>query len=116
MNIDRRRIGPRMSQITIYNGVVYLAGQVASDPAASLADQARQTLAAVDALLAEAGTDKSRLLSVTVYLESIGDFAGFNEVYDMWVDKENPPVRACVEARLAAPGYRCEVCAIAATK
>ncbi len=114
MQIERLKIGPRMSQVAKYNGVAYLAGQVAADATASLADQARQTLDAVDAMLALAGTDKSRILSITVYLASIGDFGAFNEIYDAWVDKQNPPVRACVEARLAAPGYRCEVCAIAA--
>ena len=114
MSIERRQIGPRMSQLVIHNGVAYLAGQVADDPAAPLAEQARQLLAAVDRLLAEAGTDKSRLLSVTVYLANMGDYAAFNAVYDPWLDPANPPVRACVEARLAAPGYRCEVMAIAA--
>ena len=72
MSIERRQIGPRMSQLVIHNGVAYLAGQVADDPAAPLAEQARQLLAAVDRLLAEAGTDKSRLLSVTVYLANMG--------------------------------------------
>lgn len=114
MTIRRFKIGPRMSQAVIHGGTAYLAGQVATSPEASLAEQARQTLANVDELLALVGSDKSRLLSITVYLASIGDFAAFNEVYDAWVDRANPPVRACVEARLAAPGYRCEVCAIAA--
>lgn len=103
-----------MSQVVTYNGVAYLAGQVADGPDGGIAQQAQQTLAAVDKLLEMAATDKSRLLSITAYLASIGDFAAFNEVYDAWVDKANPPVRACVEARLAAPGYRCEVCAVAA--
>lgn len=114
MAIERFNIGPRMSQVVTHNGVAYLAGQVADNPDASLGDQARQTLANVDKLLAMAGSSKPGLLSITVYLASIGDFAAFNIVYDAWVDTANPPVRACVEARLAAPGYRCEVCAIAA--
>ena len=114
MAIQRFNVGPRMSQAVIHNGVAYLAGQVANGPDDSLADQAKQTLANVDKALAAAGADKSSLLSITVYLASIGDFAAFNEVYDAWIDKANPPVRACVEARLAAPGYRCEVRAIAA--
>ena len=114
MAIDRFNIGPRMSQAVIHNGVAYLAGQVADRPQGSLAEQARQTLANVDKLLATAGSSKSQLVSITVYLASIGDFQAFNEVYDAWVDKANPPVRACVEARLAAPGDRCEMCAVAA--
>lgn len=114
MQIERMKMGQRMSQVARYNGVAYLAGQVAADPHAALEEQARQALAAVDDLLELAGTSKSQLLSITVYLANIGDFVAFNQVYDEWIDKENPPVRACVEARLAAPGYRCEVCAIAA--
>ena len=71
-------------------------------------------LAKIDSLLAEAGSDKSKLLSVAVYLPNIADFAAMNSVYDKWIDPQNPPSRACVEARLAAPGLRVEIVAIAA--
>jgi enamine deaminase RidA (YjgF/YER057c/UK114 family) len=103
-----------MSQAVIHGNTVYLAGQVAEDPSDSVAGQTRQVLAAIDRLLAEAGTDKTRILSATVYLADIGTFAEMNSAWDPWVSKEHPPARATVEAKLATPAYKVEVQVIAA--
>ena len=102
-----------MSQAVVHNGLVYIAGQVANDPKADIEGQTRDVLAKVDALLKAAGTDKSKLLSVNVFLPAIVDFDAMNSVYDHWIDPQNPPARACVEARLAVPDLRIEITAIA---
>ena len=112
--ITRHDSGSRMSQAVVHGNTVYLAGQVANDATASLEEQTAQVLAKVDALLKKAGTDKSKLLSVGVFLPNIADFDGMNRVYDAWIDPANPPARACVETRLANPGLRVEITAIAA--
>jgi enamine deaminase RidA (YjgF/YER057c/UK114 family) len=117
MNIDRRHVGKRMSALVIHgaSGTVYLSGQVADDPSADISGQARQVLAQIDALLAEARTDKSKLLSATIYLPDIGDFAAMNAVWEQWVVPGQTPARATVEAKLAAPQYRIEISIVAAT-
>ncbi len=114
MTIRRINPGPRMSQAAIHGGVVYLAGQVADDRTADVVGQTRQILAKIDAALAEAGTDKSRMLTATIWLSDITTFAQMNLVWDAWVDQANPPARATVEARLAAPEFKVEIMAIAA--
>ena len=113
MAITRLHAGPRMSQAVVHGDTVYLAGQV-GDPEADVATQVRQALTTVDALLAEAGSDKSKALQVIVWLADMADFAAMNAVYDAWIDPANPPARACGEARLAAPGYRVEFIVTAA--
>lgn len=112
--IDRLHPGSRMSQAVIYGPTVYLAGQVAADSSLDVVGQTRQVLAAIDRLLAEAGTDKTRILSATIYLADITTFAQMNSVWDQWVSREHPPARATVEAKLAAPAYRVEIQVIAA--
>ena len=114
MAIDRRHVGPRMSQIVVHGDTVYLAGQVADDPSADVAGQTRQIVEKIDRYLAEAGTDKSKLLSATVWLSDIKTFNEMNGVWDAWVAQGNPPARACVEAKLAQPQYRVEIGVIAA--
>ena len=116
MSIDRRQVGKRMSQLVLHaaSGTAYLAGQVAGDPAADVSGQARQVLAKIDALLAEARTDKSKLLSATVYLTDIGDFGAMNAVWEEWVAPGHTPARTTVEAKLAAPQYRIEITVTAA--
>ena len=114
MSIRRIHPGPRMSQAAVHGGLVYLAGQVADDPTADVAGQTRQILDKIDAVLAEAGSDKSLILTATVWLSDISTFAEMNSVWDVWVDKANPPPRATVEAKLAAPPYRVEIAVIAA--
>jgi enamine deaminase RidA (YjgF/YER057c/UK114 family) len=112
--IERMQPGPRMSQAVIHGDTVYLAGQVASDPTADVAGQTRQILESIDRLLAEAGSDKTRILSATIYLANIGTFADMNLVWDTWVAPGHTPARATVEARLAAPAYKVEIQVIAA--
>lgn len=114
MSITRLHPGRRMSEAAIHNGTVYLAGQVADDTSADIKGQTAQVLAAIDKLLAEAGSSRSKILSTTIYLSAIGNFAAMNEVWDAWVDQANPPARATVEARLAAPGYLVEIVCVAA--
>ena len=109
MPIKRLHVGPRLSQVAIHGNVVYTAGIVASDPSADAAGQTRQTLSLIDGYLAEAGTDKTKLLSVTIWLADIKDFAAMNSVWDVWVPAGNTPPRACVEAKLAAPQFKVEI-------
>ena len=113
--IKRIEIGPRMSQAVVHGDTVYLAGQVAlRAPGASVADQTRDILAKTDELLAAAGTDKSKLLSATIWLTDISTFNEMNEIWDAWVSPGNTPGRACVEAKLAAPQFTVEIAVIAA--
>ncbi len=112
--IRRLQPGARMSQAVIHGGTIYLAGQVADDTSAGVAGQTRQVLAAIDRLLADAGSDKTRILTATVYLANIATFAEMNAAWDAWVSREHPPARATVEARLAAPVYLVEIQVIAA--
>jgi enamine deaminase RidA (YjgF/YER057c/UK114 family) len=115
MSIERLHSGARMSQVVIHGGTVYLSGQVSHDNRGSdVAQQAREVLASIDRLLEEAKTDKSKILSATIWLTDMRTFAAFNEVWDAWVDSDHPPARACVEARLAAPGVDVEIGIIAA--
>jgi len=112
--IERLHAGARMSQAVIYGHTVYLAGQVASDPTKDVPGQTREVLDAIDRLLAEAGTDKTKILTATIYLADIGTFAQMNSVWDAWVARDNPPARATVEAKLAAPEYLVEIQVVAA--
>ncbi len=115
MSISRKRQSARSSAIVINNGVVYLSGQVAEDPDADISEQTVSTLARVDALLAEAGTDREHLLSATIYLRDIDrDFAPMNEVWNAWVVDGHQPARACVEAHMAREALLVEICIIAA--
>jgi enamine deaminase RidA (YjgF/YER057c/UK114 family) len=113
MTVRRIEPGRRMSQAVVHGQTVYLAGQVGA-PGASGADQTRAVLGQIDRLLAEAGSDKSRILSATIWLADIGDFAEMNSVWDAWVDPANPPARATGESRLAAPEYKVEIIVTAA--
>ena len=114
--IQRLHTGPRMSQAVIHNRTVYLAGQVADDPSQDVAGQTRQVLASIDRLLDEAGADKTRILSATIYLADIGTFAQMNSVWDTWVPQGHTPARATVEAKMAAPAYRVEIQIVAAQR
>jgi enamine deaminase RidA (YjgF/YER057c/UK114 family) len=114
VTIERIDRGPRMSRAVVHGDTVYTAGHVAVDVMADVAGQTREILARIDALLAQAGTDKSKLISGMVWLADIGTFDEMNAVWDAWIDPKNPPVRACVEARLARPGLRVEIAVVAA--
>jgi len=114
MSIERYEVGPRMSQTVVHGGVVYSAGIVADDPAASVAEQTRQVLAKIDRLLAAAGSDKSRLLKANIWLTDIRRFEEMNGVWDAWVVAGHTPARATVEARLAGD-YQVEIMVEAST-
>ena len=114
MEITRHKPGPRMSQAVEYNGVVYLAGQVANDMNADVTEQTRQVLAKIDALLETCGSDKSKLLWAQLWVTDMRNFSAMNEVWDAWIDPENPPVRAGLCSDLAAPGYLVEIMVMAA--
>jgi len=112
--IERKHISQRMSQLVIHNGLVFTAGQVAADTSQDASGQTRQVLAQIDTLLAEAGTDKTRLLKANIWLSDIRYFDQMNSIWDHWVYAEHPPVRACVEARLAGPEFLVEIQVVAA--
>ena len=110
--ITRMQTGPRMSAINIHNGIVYLAGQVGG-PEGEIKKQAQDMLAKVDALLAEAGSSRKHMLSATVYLRDMKDFAAFNEIWDAWVPEGHTPARACVQAYMVRETVLCEVSVVA---
>ena len=115
MSIKRIDVGDRMSQAVVHGDTVYTAGQVAQNaPGGSVTEQTNDILAAIDRLLGEAGTDKSKLLSATIWLADMNDFAEMNAVWDAWVSAGNTPCRACVESRLASPNFTVEIGVIAA--
>jgi enamine deaminase RidA (YjgF/YER057c/UK114 family) len=114
MTIRRIQPGPRMSQAVVCNGMVFLAGQVADDTKEDVGGQTRQVLAAIDRLLAEAGTDKSRLLAAQIFLADMADFAAMNKVWEAWVAPGQTPARATVEAAMAKPAYLVEIVVTAA--
>ena len=114
MSITRHHGNQRMSQIVIHGDTIYLAGQVAADPGANITEQTRQVLQKIDDLLAEAGSDNSKLLSAQIWLTSMGHFASMNEVWDSWIPAGHAPARACTEARLASPDLLVEIGVIAA--
>lgn len=118
MSIKRFQTATRMSQAVVHGGTVYLAGQVAQGAGGkSVTEQTKDILARIDALLAEAGSDKQHMLSATIWLNSMDDFAEMNAVWDAWVPGGHAPARACVESpRLAAPQYTVEIGIIAAVK
>ncbi|MBT3225004.1 MAG: RidA family protein [Desulfobacula sp.] len=111
--IVRKHGTERMSKIVIHNDIVYLCGQVGVSDT-PLQDQAKEMLSRVDQLLEEAGTDKTRMLSATVYLSDMRYFTDFNKIWDAWAAPSAAPARACVEARIALPGLFCEVSVTAA--
>ena len=111
--ITRIQPGARMSQAVVHGGLVWLAGQV-GEPGDSVVAQTRTILDQIDALLAETGSDKSKILSATIWLADINDFGAMNSVWDAWVDKDNPPARATGESRLATPAYKVEIIIVAA--
>lgn len=116
MSLTRMETGQRMSRIVIHNDTVYLCGQVAADASADIREQTRTMLEKVDTLLAQAGSDREHLLSATVYVRDMKDFAGMNEVWDAWVPQGHAPARACVEARMARPELLVEISVVAAVK
>ena len=112
-DIKRIGTGARMSEAVCYNGIVWVAGQVGK-PGGTVAQQTADCLAEVDRILAEAGTDKTRILSTQIWLADIATFSQMNAVWDQWVPKGNTPARATGEAKLATPDYKVEVIVTAA--
>ena len=115
MSIQRLHTNQRMSQIVVHGDTVYLAGQVALDkPGGSFAEQTRNILDRIDALLKEAGTDKTKVLTATIWLADMRGFEDMNAVWDAWVPAGCAPARATVEAKLATPAFTVEIGVIAA--
>ncbi|HEY2862453.1 MAG TPA: RidA family protein [Casimicrobiaceae bacterium] len=114
MTIQRHHVGKRLADMVVHGATIYLAGQVADDLNTDIATQARQVLARIDRLLAEVGSNKSRVLSATIYLPDMADFAAMNAVWEAWIVPGQAPARATVQAELAVSGYRIEIQIIAA--
>ena len=114
MTIQRFHVGKRLSEMVVHGDTIYLAGQVADDAKADAGGQARQVLAQIDKLLAEAGSDKTKILSATIFLPSMADFGALNAAWEAWVPPGHCPARATVEAKLAAPDYKVEIQIVAA--
>lgn len=107
--VQRFYANRRLSEISVYQGVAYLAGQVPENTAADAYGQTQEVLALIDNLLADLGSDKSRILNAQIFLADMADYAQMNRAWDEWVDAENPPSRATVEARLADPRWKVEI-------
>ncbi|QFU01970.1 Enamine/imine deaminase [Halomonas sp. THAF5a] len=114
MTVTHHDSNARMSQITVHNGTVYLAGQVPSDPSADMRGQTEQVLARIDDLLARAGTSKAQLIAAQIWVTSMAEFDQMNAAWDSWVVPGRPPVRAAVEAKLAKPEWKVEIMVTAA--
>ncbi|TAL04612.1 MAG: RidA family protein [Rhodospirillaceae bacterium] len=114
MTIQRFDTGPRMSQAVVHGNTVYLAGQVADQPAGDVTGQTAAVLKQIDDLLGRCGSSKERILSATIYLADIRTFAAMNKAWDAWVAAGHCPARATVEAKLAGPEYLVEIAVIAA--
>tara|TARA_A200000113_G_scaffold222483_1_gene236159 strand:+ start:518 stop:874 length:357 start_codon:yes stop_codon:yes gene_type:complete len=114
MNIERMETKQRMSRIVKHNGVIYLCGQVCADATQDITHQTQTMLDKVDSLLVQAGSDRKHMLSATIYLKTMDDFAKMNEVWDNWVPEGHAPARACVTADMAREALRVEISVIAA--
>jgi enamine deaminase RidA (YjgF/YER057c/UK114 family) len=112
--VRRFHVGDRLSEMAIHNGTVYLAGQVAADATQDIRGQTTQVLAAVDKLLAEAGTERAHIVMCQIYLADMADFAAMNSIWDDWVEPGDAPPRATVQASLAKPQWKIEVVVTAA--
>lgn len=114
MTIERIESTERMSRIVKHNGTIYLCGQTAGDAAWDITEQTQRCLDKIDDLLAKAGSERDKLLSVTIYIRDMKDFAAMNAVWDAWVATGEKPARACVEARMARPEVLVEFSVVAA--
>ena len=114
MTIHRFDVGTRLSEMAVFQGTCHLAGQVAADATQDIRGQTQQVLAAIDALLARAGSDKSRILMAQIFIADLADFPAMNEVWDAWVPAGHAPPRATVQARLAKPEWKVEIVVTAA--
>ena len=112
--IQRMDVGARLSELAIHNGTVYLAGQIAQDASQDIEGQTHQVLAAIDTLLSKAGTDKSKILMVQIFLKDLADFERMNRIWDTWVVPGHTPCRATVQAALAREEWKLEMVVTAA--
>ena len=112
--VQRFDVGTRLSEMAVHNGVCYLAGQIAPDATQDISGQTQQVLAAIDALLARAGTDKGKLLMCQIYIKDLADFPAMNAVWEAWLPAGQAPPRATVQANLAKPEWRVEMVVTAA--
>lgn len=112
--VQRFDVGARLSEMAVHNGVCYLAGQVPADASQDMQGQVQQVLAAIDALLARAGTDKRKILMCQIYIKDLADFPALNAVWEAWVPAGHAPPRATVQANLAKPEWRVEMVVTAA--
>lgn len=112
--LRRFHVGDRLSEMTIFNGTVYLAGQVASDASQDIRGQMAQVLASIDKLLTEAGSDKAHILMCQIFIRDLADFPAMNEVWEDWLAPGDAPPRATVQANLAKPEWRVELVVTAA--
>jgi enamine deaminase RidA (YjgF/YER057c/UK114 family) len=112
--VQRFDVGTRLSEMALHNGVCYLAGQVAGDATKDMAGQTRQVLAAIDALLARAGSDKGKLLMCQIFITDLADFPAMNQVWEAWLPAGQAPPRATVVAKLAKPEWKVEMVVTAA--
>ena len=111
---QRFDVGPRLSDMAVHQGIAWLAGQVAEDATQGIEGQTAQVLAAIDSLLARAGTDRTRIVMAQIFLADLADFEGMNRAWDAWVPSGNAPPRATVQARLAKPEWKVEIVVTAA--
>ena len=117
MSIERKHSSERMSKIVIHNdSTIYLSGQVADDVTVGIQEQTQNCLDKIDALLAEAGSDRNHILSTKIYIKDMKDFASMNEIWNAWVADGEKPARACVQALMAREAILVEICVIAAVK
>jgi enamine deaminase RidA (YjgF/YER057c/UK114 family) len=114
MKIERLEQNQRMSKATIHNNTAYLCGQIAKDPSKDITEQTITTLEKVDEILAQLGSEKSKILSATIYIKDMSLFDEMNAIWDDWAPQGHAPARACVEARMAADNLLVEVSVIAA--
>jgi enamine deaminase RidA (YjgF/YER057c/UK114 family) len=112
--LQRFHVGARLSEMAVYNGTVYLAGQVPDDATQDIRGQTTQVLGMVDTLLAEAGSSKSRILMAQIFMADLAEFEGMNAVWDAWIPAGNTPPRATVQARLGRPDWKIEIVVTAA--
>jgi len=114
MKIERLETKPRMSRIVKHNGTIYLCGQVAADASKDITEQTQTMLDKVESLLEQSGSSKEHILSATIYLKTMDDFAQMNMVWDAWIPEGHAPARACVQAAMAREVLLVEISVIAA--
>ncbi|MDB5762572.1 MAG: RidA family protein [Herminiimonas sp.] len=116
MDIKRLHVGKTLSEIAVHNGTIYLAGQIAEDATQNIDGQTREVLGHIDRLLAEANSDKTRILMCQIFISDVKDFAGMNAVWNEWVADGHSPPRATVQAQLVNPEWLVEMIVTAAQK